>query len=77
VAAGVEVRKRPESGVVKRMYLHEEAGDGEGSMHAAALVRQSALYLQHGMQQQQGGGPVLANPVAVEEEEQVGERWRT
>ncbi|RLN09410.1 monosaccharide-sensing protein 2-like [Panicum miliaceum] len=72
----------PESGVVKRMYLHEEAGGGEGGVHAAALVSQSALYL-HGMQQeeeqQQGGGPALAHPAAAaaeEEHEQAGGRWR-
>ncbi|PAN09135.1 hypothetical protein PAHAL_1G461200 [Panicum hallii] len=69
----------PESGVVKRMYLHEEAGGGEGGVHAAALVSQSALYLQHGKQeQQQGGGPALAHPAAAaaEEHEQAGGRWR-
>ncbi|CAL4967807.1 unnamed protein product [Urochloa decumbens] len=60
----------PESGVVKRMYLHEEAAAGEasGAVHAAALVSQSALYL-HGKpphQQQHGDGPALMHPAAAE-----------
>ncbi|KAF8779341.1 hypothetical protein HU200_002776 [Digitaria exilis] len=63
----------PESGVVKRMYLHEEAGGGgEGMVHAAALVSQSALYLHGG--KPQADGPALEHPAAVAEQEQRG--WR-
>ncbi|XP_039790722.1 monosaccharide-sensing protein 2-like [Panicum virgatum] len=62
----------PESGgVVKRMYLHEEAGGGEGGVHAAALVSQSALHLHlHGTANQEEDeehGPAPAHPAAAEQ----------
>ncbi|RCV09091.1 hypothetical protein SETIT_1G379100v2 [Setaria italica] len=58
----------PESGVVKRMYLHEEAGGaGEGGgVHAAALVSRSALYLHGSKQQLQADGPAIMHPKAEE-----------
>ncbi|XP_039787397.1 monosaccharide-sensing protein 2-like, partial [Panicum virgatum] len=66
----------PESGgVVKRIYLHEEAGGG--GVHAAALVSQSALYLHGTAKQEEEAGPALAHPAAAAE--QAGgssSRWR-
>ncbi|CAN6232796.1 unnamed protein product [Urochloa humidicola] len=69
----------PESGVVKRMYLHEEAGAGAGeggAVHAAALVSQSALYLPDKHQQQDGDGPALMHPAAVAEAPAAASAWR-
>ncbi|CAN6238930.1 unnamed protein product [Urochloa humidicola] len=72
----------PESGVVKRMYLHEEAtagaaGEGGGgAVHAAALVSQSALYL-HGKPPHHGDGPALMHPAAAEAAAPAASsRWR-
>ncbi|KAJ1281761.1 hypothetical protein BS78_04G330500 [Paspalum vaginatum] len=46
-----------ESGGVKRMYLHEEAGEGVGGgVHAAALVSQSALYSKQPPDDEEEGG---------------------
>ena len=61
--------------MVKRMYLHEEAGGG--GVHAAALVIQSALYLHGTAKQEEEAGPALAHPAAAAE--QAGgssSRWR-
>lgn len=55
----------PERGV-KRMYLHEEAGGGgDGGVHAAALVSQSALYSSNKPADHQEAG-----------DDDVGPRWR-
>jgi MFS family permease len=71
----------PESGVVKRMYLHEEGGGaGEGGgVHAAALVSRSALYLHGSKQQLQADGPAIVHPkeaeAEAEAEEMPSSRW--